>query len=626
MSLNFETYKKWVSDLRVGKQLPDAVYLHKSALSATSNVLQILVQNVSKALKIKPEHWNIIKFYKRDFKVAYLNYPDFDTYAYPALQQSITVDLQKLSHRKADYSKSDNPPILHRRETFVLDDYPLRTSFIERTLEGEAIGLYENTRNIGFKKNWERLVRSKGYMLDEEGALKQLGSEPEEEFVNFDGTIERHRTAIDRNQLSAPMQLLARYGYFDRDFTVLDYGCGKGDDLRELEAHGVDCIGWDPVYAPDTDLFNCDIVNLGFVLNVIEDKEERDDTLRRAYEYADKLLIASVMVAGESVIRQFKPYKDGVITKINTFQKYYSQAEFKYYLESTLNQDAIAVGQGIFIVFKDKLEEQRFLLERQHTRRDWQQKTIRQRKTSERKISKDIVEKHPELFNDFWELCLDLGRIPAVSEFEHSVQIRRIAGSHKKALDALIDYHGEETYKTARYIRKCDLLVYFALGLFGKRQAYTKMPDSLKRDIKAFFGDYNAAIELANEALFSVGNPEVIEQASEEAYKQLKTGEFEQGHHWTIHKNLLPLLPPELRIYVGCATQLYGDIDMFHLIKIHFTSGKVTLLRYDDWSKDKPILVERVKIKMREQDIDFFDYSNGLYEPQYIDKEIFTYA
>ena len=34
---------------------------------------------------------------------------------------------------------------------------------------------------------------------------------------------------------------------------------------------------------------------------------------------------------------------------------------------------------------------------------------------------------------------------------------------------------------------------------------------------------------------------------------------------------------------------------------------------YDDWEKDQPLLKERIKIKLREQDIDFFDYY-GSYE------------
>ena len=41
-----------------------------------------------------------------------------------------------------------------------------------------------------------------------------------------------------------------------------------------------------------------------------------------------------------------------------------------------------------------------------------------------------------------------------------------------------------------------------------------------------------------------------------------------------------------MRIYVGCATQLYGDLDSIHLIKAHITSGKVSLMGYDDWNKE----------------------------------------
>ena len=625
MAFDFLSFKALVKDISVGKQLPDSVYTHKSAFKSIPKPLQSVISNVAKALKIEDSEWNIIKFYKRDFKVAFLNYPDFDDYAYPPLNQSITVDLQKLSQRKADYSKSDNPPILHRKETFVEASYPLIELFREITLEGEEAGLFEKTRTIGFRKNWERLISSRGLKLDDKGRLHSKGDSnvtlPDAE---FNGKIERHRTAIDRNQLSAPMQVVAKHGYLDGNFSVLDYGCGKGDDVRELEAHDVDCIGWDPVYQPENDLENCDIVNLGFVLNVIEDRTEREETLKRAFEYADKFLIASVMIAGDSVISQFKPYKDGVITSRNTFQKYFGQSEFKYYLETTLNEDVIAVGQGIFIIFKDKIEEQNFLLKRQHVRRDWNQLTQKEPKQPQKVVTKELIEKHKELFDDFWALCLDLGRLPAIPEFEFSQQIRKVAGSHKKALDALFEKHGKDLFKKAKFVRKCDLLVYFALGLFEKRKAYRNMPESLKRDIKAFFKDYSNAIELAGQALFSVGNPQLIEALSVDAYNELKHGEFEQGHHWTVHKDLLEKLPPELRIYVGCAIQYYGDIGEMDLVKIHFTSGKVTLLRYDDWSKDEPVLVERIKIKLKEQDIDFFEYSQRFTLQLLENKQLFS--
>ncbi len=89
---------------------------------------------------------------------------------------------------------------------------------------------------------------------------------------------------------------------------------------------------------------------------------------------------------------------------------------------------------------------------------------------------------------------------------------------------------------------------------------------------------------------------------------------MEEDHSFTFHRDYLGELPTILRIYTGCATQLYGDIENFELIKAHIRSGKVSLMRYDDWSKEEPLLLERIKIKLRELDIDFFDYS-GEFEP-----------
>jgi hypothetical protein len=60
---------------------------------------------------------------------------------------------------------------------------------------------------------------------------------------------------------------------------------------------------------------------------------------------------------------------------------------------------------------------------------------------------------------------------------------------------------------------------------------------------------------------------------------------------------------------------MYGELDEVSLIKVHIISGKVTLLVYDDWEKETPMLTERIKIKLREQDIDFFDYV-GAFAPQ----------
>ena len=614
--MDFLTYRDIIKDLSIGKTLPDSIYIHKSALDNLPETLAKLISSTAKQFDISENDWSIIKLYRKDYKITYLNYPDFDEISYPALQLSQIVDLDKQTTRKSNYSKSENPPILHRKETFVTDTYPLISLFKAITEEGERIGLYEKTNRIGFKKNWEKLIKSKGYYLDRLGRLQPLTEKPISKIqaTSFNGKVERHKTAINRNQLSQPMQVLARHNYLNGEYSVLDYGCGKGDDLRELEAYGINVTGWDPVHRPDVKYVQHDLVNLGFVLNVIEDREERTQTLLNAWKNADKAIVIAVMVAGERFINQFKPYKDGIITSRNTFQKYYSQGEIRYYIESTLDEKAIAIGQGIFLVFKDKIDEQTFLSERQHIKRDWKQKTQRELALKPKKIHKDVIDKNSELFSDYWETTLELGRIPANNEFEFSEQIRRLCGSHNKAHLALLKHFGDDVYQESHTKRKEDLLVYFALSMFERRKPQSKMPESLKRDIKAFFPSYQQALEQSKELLFSVGNPITIDNACKVAYEQLNCGHMEQGHSFIFHKQYLGELPAELRIYIACATQLYGDIDEFELVKAHIRSGKVSLMRYDDWSKNEPLLLERVKIKLRELDIDFFDYS-GEFEP-----------
>ena len=81
----------------------------------------------------------------------------------------------------------------------------------------------------------------------------------------------------------------------------------------------------------------------------------------------------------------------------------------------------------------------------------------------------------------------------------------------------------------------------------------------------------------------------------------------------TIHCNLtlawLTVCLPLLRVYIGCGEVLYGDIDEADLVKIHLQSGKLTLLKYEDYDASPlPKLKQRIKIRLRDQDIEFFDY------------------
>src|SRR6056297_1395507 len=105
--------------------------------------------------------------------------------------------------------------------------------------------------------------------------------------------IARHKTAISRTDLSRPVRRAISDGILRNDLRLFDYGCGRGDDQRMLGALGFEAAGWDPVHRPDAVTAPAPIVNLGFVVNVIEDAREREAALRGAWDLAEQVLIVA---------------------------------------------------------------------------------------------------------------------------------------------------------------------------------------------------------------------------------------------------------------------------------------------------------------------------------------------
>src|SRR5438045_4037142 len=109
-------------------------------------------------------------------------------------------------------------------------------------------------------------------------------------------TIQRHKTAIRRGDFSRPVKCLLRDGLIHKDASFFDYGCGRGEDIELLAAEGIRCSGWDPAYRPDAPRQEADVVNLGYVLNVIEDPDERFTTLHNAWGLCKQVLAVSAQV------------------------------------------------------------------------------------------------------------------------------------------------------------------------------------------------------------------------------------------------------------------------------------------------------------------------------------------
>jgi DNA phosphorothioation-associated putative methyltransferase len=442
------------------------------------------------------------------------------------------------------------------------------------------------------------------------------------------------------------VQSLARYGFLDGSLRVFDYGCGKGDDVRGLVENGIEAAGWDPYFASDNSITAADIVNLGFVVNVIEDFDERVDALTRAWSLARKLLVVSVMLANQNDPRGER-FRDGVMTQRGTFQKYFTQAEIKAFLENVLDEEAIPVAPGVLYVFRDKDAEQRFLADRYRSRRNLLRSPTAPVREQVARPRRDRAEERYQTYREslerLWERWVGLGRTPDKSEVDNLIALTEGFGSLGRALRFLEGRRDLGEVERSRDARVADLDVYFALDQFERRKPYKHLELGLQRDIKHFFGDYRTAQSAGFVLLTRISDVEAIERASQQAAEHglgwlesraddsdapkgsrseallpqddvsLPTGKLLQ-----LHVSLVEQLPPLLRIYVGCAAVLYGDYRNADLVKIHIGSGKVSLMSYDDFEgKVLPRMVERVKIKRREQDIDYFAYGKD-YDPPFL--------
>jgi DNA phosphorothioation-associated putative methyltransferase len=614
-----------------GKTVGYQTYVHVSAITAVNETFQVLLSKATEiAGVLSNENFNIARFDDDQSRVSLLFYADFFDAPFPELKQSWLVDLAAGTFTYRTYEDSQNPPILHRKELLIAADHPRSKEYQELTQSAESIGLFDNPTSIGFREQWNRLIRDKGYRIvghqllpiGNDESIDEAPSAPDG-IQNPFGTISRHLTALVRYGFSAPVQTLARHGFLKEEKVFFDYGCGRGDDIRGLTENGLTASGWDPHYAPDNAIAPADIVNLGFVINVIENFEERTTALRRAYELSNELLVIAAMLANQNDI-EGQRYADGIVTKRGTFQKYYTQTELKIFIEQTLAEEAIAVGPGIFYVFKDKDAEQRFLSERYRSRRTVLRQASRPFIERTPRVRRDRAEEKYQEFSDvlerLWEQWLALGREPDKSEVSDFLRLTEGFGTLRKALRFILSKKDPSILELAREARIADLQVYFALNQFEKRKPYRHLELGLQRDIRAFFGDYRAAQQAARDLLFKIAEPGAISDACDKAAER-GLGWLVSSESLQLHTSLVEQLPPLLRVYVGCAAALYGDHREADLIKIHIRSGKLTLMRFDNFIENPlPRMIERVKIKLREQDIEYYAYGE-LYSPPYLYKK-----
>lgn len=425
-------------------------------------------------------------------------------------------------------------------------------------------------------------------------------------------TVARHRTALVRNALSRPLAQALADGVFLLDqHAVFDYGCGRGDDLRHLAAMGVRASGWDPMHRPDSARLPADVVNLGYVVNVIEDRAERADALRGAWQLTTKVLVVSGRLIWDAKDLVGRPLADGILTRSGTFQKFYEHTELAAWIEQTLGQPTLAGAPGIFYVFRKPADAQEFLARRVATYRP--------------RITIDpaaLVEAHRDTLGPLIDFAFAHGRPPRDGEMlapDAGVIAERI-GSVTRAFNLVRRAAGEECWRDVTERRRRELLVYIALSRFGRRPRFGELPDMVAADVKALFGNYQQACARADELLFATGRSEVIQLVARSAAVGKRTPSA-----LYVHRSALGTLPAALRVYEGCAQVLAGTVDAANVVKLSLGEPQVSYLAYPGFEKDAhPTLATAVVVNLRQLTVSFRDYTRSANPPLLHRKEEFV--
>ena len=379
--------------------------------------------------------------------------------------------------------------------------------------------------------------------------------------------------------------------------TVFDFGCGRGSDIRHLRDDGVSSNGWDPEHAQQEPLLSADVVNLGYVVNVIENEGERGEALIGAWRLTRRVLVVAARMKFETLGQVLAPYADGYLTTRGTFQKFYDHAELRDWITEVLAVAPVAAAPGIFYVFRNTTERESFLANRQrrvapvlHARRP-----------------EVLVERHRELFDAVVPFFATRGRLPSVIEVPPAAGLYRVVPGVETLLAALRTAVGEAAFDAVVSARRQDLLVYLALARFDGRPPLRRLSSDVQLDVRSFFPTYEAACQAADDVLLAVGQRPALEKA----FAATEVGKL-TGNALYVHVSAITSLPLLLRVYEGCAKEYVSAVDGATLVKLHRAEVKVSYLSYPDFDRvAHPALTGALVVHLKKRQVKYLDYTTA---------------
>ena len=161
----------------MGKLLPNALYVHRTALEHLEHILRVY-EGCGRAYLGEIKGTTLLRSTATRVKISYLAYPDFEKEPHPALAQFCQAVHAVATARMPEFGQGGNPPVLHRKETFLHAEHELYEKFA-RLSRGKA-GLLEATATIGTQEGWATRLTEKGYAIRGHRLVKaKVNGQPE---------------------------------------------------------------------------------------------------------------------------------------------------------------------------------------------------------------------------------------------------------------------------------------------------------------------------------------------------------------------------------------------------------------------------------------------------------------
>jgi DNA phosphorothioation-associated putative methyltransferase len=359
--------------------------------------------------------------------------------------------------------------------------------------------------------------------------------------------------------------------------SVLDYGSGRGDDVARLRHLGITVTGWEPHHGEGHPSEPQDVVTLTYVINVIEDPAERQAVLHDAWRLAERCLVVSTRLAWERKQVTGTLVADGTLTRRNTFQRLFSPAELRNFVESITGVRAISPVPGVVYAFRHDTDRLAYLARRASPEQVWQEGNDTQSAIA------SVV--------DFLERR---GRMPAVEETPDALLLllRNVTGRQLTRLAT----EAADPQRIAEGRKQSILNVLLLLGIevFNGRSRLHALPLPTQADVRAFFDSYKDACRRADRLLLKLRDDTYLRNVMRNSVgKMTPTAIY-------IHRRGVLHMPVLLKLYEHCGSVAVGRPVDWDLIKLAHEGRSVSWLGYPDFDRDPhPRLAWSYNVDMR---------------------------